>query len=364
MSCVCCFLHIPKTAGSTVSAILEKNYDTEHRFCHSWSESLSDINQWEKMLALDIDNIQLVYGHHTFGGHQYFPNKEFQYFTFLRDPVDRAVSHYYFAKQKRGETLANINEAIITDDFFSNLQTYWISGAMFGKVFKSNQHMLKVAINNLNSAYVGITEDFDESINYLSNIFKWSETRYVSEKVNKSRPKKGDINKELFHDIRDRNKLDIVLYKKALELFSAQSNNVRQISPISEFPYEIDTDIDDDTLWKKIQEAISEHDFFLSRTFLETLLERHSNNYILLNQAGAVAYKLCLGQEALEKLEKAVSLKPDYLEARNNYGLALLRDYPRKALEQFLICQKLEPSNQIIKNNIILAQKQISSKQA
>ncbi len=84
------FLHIPKTGGSTVSGLIESLQSGEsvwsHRSGHRWAELLQASP--ERLAA-----VRLFVGH--FGGllQQFYPGP-LRYLTVMRDPLERAISHY------------------------------------------------------------------------------------------------------------------------------------------------------------------------------------------------------------------------------------------------------------------------------
>lgn len=83
-----CFLHIPKTAGTTVNDILFKHFPTEQIFP---GQTILDYRKQK-----DFSAYSLYKGHLPFSFAQaHFP-EDTRYITLLREPVERALSLYYF----------------------------------------------------------------------------------------------------------------------------------------------------------------------------------------------------------------------------------------------------------------------------
>ena len=90
------FLHIPKTAGSTLHTILQKQYPGD-QLCHLKGDPHIDtaITNFKSMDSTQKKQIRLLTGHFEFGIHQWLPQTAV-YFTLLRHPVERVLSYYYF----------------------------------------------------------------------------------------------------------------------------------------------------------------------------------------------------------------------------------------------------------------------------
>lgn len=170
------FLHIPKTAGSTFDNFL-RNYFYEKEIIEvtwkSWFNGCNDL-----LTKKHLNNkISLVTGHQPFGNHVYLQGN-WVYVTFLRDPVERTFSHYYFLT--KDASYAKLAEILNSPGFmwkhipmfklFDNFQTRFLSNNIFGVEYASMSEMCSCAIQNLKGMHVGLTERFDDSLMYFANL--------------------------------------------------------------------------------------------------------------------------------------------------------------------------------------------------
>ena len=84
------FMHIPKTAGTTLRAVVERQYRPTTLFSlYPGHEAQLDALR----VRVSDRPPAAVMGHFRFGLHAAFPAGG-RYVTFLRDPVDQVISHY------------------------------------------------------------------------------------------------------------------------------------------------------------------------------------------------------------------------------------------------------------------------------
>src|SRR5438132_5483132 len=94
------YLHLPKCGGTTLSRIIEWEYPPMRIFSDDPSFfrwSFYKLCQWPRER---LARMRVFKGHMPFGLHRRLPQPA-TYITVLRDPVERVISEYYFAKHYR-----------------------------------------------------------------------------------------------------------------------------------------------------------------------------------------------------------------------------------------------------------------------
>jgi Sulfotransferase family len=157
------FVHIEKTAGTTLNGILRRSFGTRHCDIRlPLAKRLEDRDDPRSIVeAEDLCRVRRLYrnlrgiaGHHVKSYTDLrakFP--EIEFFTFLRNPVSRFRSHFlHFAPNHTQEAF----ESWIAVDRVHNWQTRMIAG----------EGNAQRAIDVIGEKYgfVGLTERFDESL--------------------------------------------------------------------------------------------------------------------------------------------------------------------------------------------------------
>jgi len=93
------FTHIPRTAGTSLRLVIERNYKPE-RILQVYGDAIPRAAEF--VAAQNLNNIQVVRGHIGFGVHEVLPEGEHEYITLLRHPYDRLVSLYRYILRDKG----------------------------------------------------------------------------------------------------------------------------------------------------------------------------------------------------------------------------------------------------------------------
>ena len=201
---VCLFLHLPKTAGTTLKTCIYDEYAVEDGWTRGWVRDgiyyfpygfrKAKRPRFTRAVreTLGRDDVRAVVGHFWFGLHRLVPRPSF-YVTLLRDPVERVVSLYHHLLREEAELLDGVSLHEFVTELrlreVDNDQTRRIAGVEppFGAV---DEAVLELAKRNLAErfAFVGVTERFDESLLALKRRLGWEYVLYIPALVNHDRP--------------------------------------------------------------------------------------------------------------------------------------------------------------------------------
>lgn len=212
-------LHMPKTAGTTLKGIMKKNYHP-HKVVDLYDRFQTHNDVVKRLRGLDVNDVEWLNCHLSFGIHNYV-SKEATYLTFLRNPVDRILSDYYFIKSSPKHALYNeLKEKSLKDfqneEVHKNKQIKIILGRPLEQPVELKD--LDQAKENINShfCFIGITEMFTESVYLMKNLFNWSHASHLktaNRNVTKNRPKLHELDQVLKEEIVNHNEVDFALYE-------------------------------------------------------------------------------------------------------------------------------------------------------
>jgi hypothetical protein len=211
------FLHIPKCGGTSLRKILfEKLLNKYSKEVILYPEANSNINflsnNIEKLNKIyNIDKLKVILSHCLYNDMKI--NTKFM-ITFLRDPIERIISHYYFFDYKD----INIHMCDLPETEFNDfctehgkLMCNWL-----GLLDENNTLIEELLESRLNEFdFLGKIEHYDECIKALDLIindnFKLSNTIDTSLVLNENK-NKPFINNALKEKIRPFCKYDYILY--------------------------------------------------------------------------------------------------------------------------------------------------------
>jgi len=217
------FLHIPKTAGTTLNRIIEWQYSPLAIFTMDPYRIRATAERLKRLPEGRRRRLRVVRGHLFYGIHEFLPQGA-TYITMLREPVARFLSSYYFILRRPLHPLHRKlkRERLGVEDYLRliphrhNLQCRLIAGVK--DTATGDERLLDIAKENLRKSFsvVGICERFEESLILIAETFGWEVPFYENQKVSKSRPM---IEPKLCELIREYNRLDDELYEFGKQLF-------------------------------------------------------------------------------------------------------------------------------------------------
>lgn len=192
----------------------------------NWSECRERV---QNLSPEELASYQVFKGHMFFGLHENIPVPS-RYFTFLREPIKRALSHYRVILRRKdlpeGHRIDpslpnwNLGNETYLMQSLDNGQTRAIAGTDPDMPFGDcNETHLSQAKKNLDIHFdfIGLTEHFDLSILMMRRALGWGWHFYVPDNV--APQDHISIHPETEQHLRSLNKFDLELYAYAQEKF-------------------------------------------------------------------------------------------------------------------------------------------------
>ncbi len=246
------FLHVPKTAGTTLNRIIDSQYNPLRVYSIPGGHRVRSIERFKRLPDARRSKLLVLKGHMGFGLHRFF-GQPTTYLTMLREPVDQVVSSYYYALSNRFHPLHNaVRSGRITLERFldlapwgNNLQSKLIGGIPMAEVnppaalaaarrgeIVTPEHfagrhcaedILRTAKENLERHFsvVGLTERFEESLALMMLEYGWRAPTYQNFRRSSKRPADLAIDAASRARIERYNAFDMELYEFGEGLFRA-----------------------------------------------------------------------------------------------------------------------------------------------
>jgi hypothetical protein len=214
------FLHIPKTAGTSLRQLIEKEYPgNECLYLYYPSPYQAEvINHIHEKLP----TAKVLYGHVPFGIHQLL-GIQGKYIAFLRDPIKRVISFYnhnareplmsYYAKIQQGMSLLEMLTSEITPETNNHMVRIITCNDKVGIL--DDNDVLEQAIENIEKHFyfIGLVERLGESITLLGQKLCWQSTHTIPHLVKDPASNPLQIDAETQLALEKYNRLDLLLYE-------------------------------------------------------------------------------------------------------------------------------------------------------
>jgi hypothetical protein len=243
------FLHIPKTAGTSLREIVRRNYPGDRCvFVYSLEPA------YLQTLQRDVERAEAIFGHFSFGFHDLF-GVEARYVTVLRNPIDRVVSFFrHEAQHDDNEYYRQIADGMTLIDLLRSEQCHQVNNHMVriitGHMDFSTTHdvrLLRQAEANLESHFdaVGITEQMGKTVELIGDRLGWARRSKV-ERLNVDLDSPSFVLDEATRaEIVRFNTLDLELYRgvarrfPGLDPIEAAGAGGREVHPESWHPRDL-----------------------------------------------------------------------------------------------------------------------------
>ena len=223
------FVHIPKTAGATVRTMFAAAYSRHEvrdagNYLRNPERAARTVARPRKMGG------RVLAGHVPYGVFREPQASDTRYMTFLREPVDRVLSHFYRhilrknpnnPKEGRKIRVDSLEEGLVERRLpeLSNLATRFLCTDPSPRD-ELPASALDDAKENLRSfAFIGIQERFEESLVLLQRMLGLGLVPYRDRHVSADRPSVEEISDEQRALIAEYNRLDAELYSFGMGLF-------------------------------------------------------------------------------------------------------------------------------------------------
>ena len=226
------FLHIPKTAGTTFTEILKRQYLGAQSFSLT-GDTVSVIKRFETLSSYDREQVKLFTGHAPIiTGVDRADNATT--ITFLRNPINRVKSFcQHVSEGKSPHLIDNFPPETFSLDAFLASEDEELSNLQTKMLINQGSYASALAINNMSPSeakgvaldnlfnkisHFGLQEYFDESLIIFSSAFNWRMPLYISKNI-KSTNKLIQFEPHHLKRIAELNAIDMEVYEHAEEQF-------------------------------------------------------------------------------------------------------------------------------------------------
>lgn len=210
-------IHIPKTAGTSFRNTLKDVYGQEAviRLDIELEVPVVKVNEVAYQERQLPSWTRVAHGHFTYPllqKHFDLPEKNIPVITWVRDPVERVISNYYYLSKILAQELDEPSKGLnILLKMERKLMEYTRDPLSCNRISK---YLRGIALEDF--AFIGIQEHYSEDLNSLAKVLDWKDVEEYQ--YNRTGKSYDEVTPKQRDEIRALNDEDVRLYEKALEL--------------------------------------------------------------------------------------------------------------------------------------------------
>lgn len=228
------FLHIPKTAGTSLRELVTTQYPGPECLYLYYPvpytpETITTINT-------ALPAAKMLYGHVSFGIHEWL-NIDGKYITFLRHPLERVISLYYhhareeampyYSAIQQGMSLLDLLEQEITPETNNHIVRILACNGQEGMLDDDAVYIQAIENIRQHFYYVGLMEKFSTSVTTLAQKLSWQLPETLPYVNVKPSAQTYQIDRRTKAALIKYNRLDLQLYQQATKAFPRIVEKVR-----------------------------------------------------------------------------------------------------------------------------------------
>lgn len=207
-------VHVPKTAGTTLVHYLKTYFSVFEDYGPWQPTNLLKARLERSALVKKVDTYDCIHGHFPVMKYRFYPNAQF--ITFVREPLERIISNYYF--WKKVYEIGNAGKDLYLISLFK--KNISLNDFLFEENLQNHHWQYMKGIPLSRYSFIGIADEkyFAADINYLFNEILQSPLEIaVVERLNKTDYNQESISKNDIEDFRKFHKHDYEIYAYALQ---------------------------------------------------------------------------------------------------------------------------------------------------